>query len=93
MEHVFATITFRRKCKSLGRIHMELVSQVNQCEKIENRFCLQRLVSVIKFMAEGRLAFRGDNENVELPRTFFSKKFSKKRCDSGDLFCNSFTNR
>jgi len=41
---------------------------------IGNRLCLQRLVSVVKFIAE-RLAFR-DNENVESPRKFF-QKFSK----------------
>ena len=40
---------------------------------IGNRICLQRLVSVVKFIAE-RLAFRAD-ENVESPRTFFQKIF------------------
>jgi len=40
---------------------------------IVNRICLQRLVSVVKFIAE-RLAFRAD-ENVESPRTFFQKIF------------------
>jgi len=42
---------------------------------IENRLCLQRLVSVAKFIAERGLAFR-DDENVGLSRKF-SKKFSK----------------
>ena len=62
--------------------------------------CLQRLVSVVKFIAERRLAFR-DDENVGSPRKFFQKIFKtyfkqilKRRCDaSDDRFCNSFTNR
>jgi len=41
---------------------------------IENRFCLLHLVSVVKFIAERRLAFR-DDENVGSPRQFFQKKF------------------
>jgi len=53
---------------------------------------LQRLVFVIKFIAERGLAFR-DDENVGSPR-IFSSKYSKNRCDtSGDRFCNGFTNR
>jgi len=40
-----------------------------------NRRCLQRLVSVIKFIAERGLAF-GDDENVVSPRYFF-QRFSK----------------
>jgi len=42
---------------------------------IGNRFCLQRLVSVVKFSAEQGLALRGD-ENVESPESL-SKKFYK----------------
>jgi len=67
---------------------------------IGNSLCLQRLFSVVKFIAERRLAFR-DDENVGSSRTFFQKMFKtffkqvfEKRCDaSNDWFCNSFTNR
>jgi len=52
---------------------------------IGNRLCLQRLVSVVKFIAERGLAFR-DDENVGSSRklfqknfqTFFQAKFQKK---------------
>jgi len=63
--------------------------------------CLQRLVSVVKFIAERRLAFR-DDENVGSPRTsfqkifkiFFKQVFEKRGCNaSNDWFCNSSTNR
>ena len=37
---------------------------------IGNHLCLQRLVSVVKFIAEGGLAF-DDDENVGSPRKFF----------------------
>jgi len=67
---------------------------------IGNRFCLQRLVSVVKFISERGLVFR-DDEDVGSSRDFskrFSKLFSrkdKKRCldASGDRFCNSIINR
>jgi len=36
--------------------------------------CLQRLVSVVKFIAERELAFR-DDENVGSLRNFFQKNF------------------
>jgi len=39
---------------------------------IGNRLCLQRLVSVVKFISERELEFR-DDENVGSPRTFFQK--------------------
>jgi len=39
-----------------------------------NRFCLQRLVSVVKFISEGGLAFR-DDENVGSSREFFQINF------------------
>jgi len=41
---------------------------------IGNRLGLQRSVSVVKFVSERGLAFRGD-ENVGLPRKFFQKIF------------------
>ena len=48
---------------------------------IGNRLCLQRLVSVVKFIAERGLAFR-DDENVVSPRNFFQPNFQKNeiRC-------------
>jgi len=42
---------------------------------IGNRLCLQRLVSVVKLIAERGLVFRND-ENVESPRNFFQKFFT-----------------
>ena len=39
---------------------------------------MQRLVSVVKFVAEQGLAFR-DDENVGSPRNFFQAKFQKKK--------------
>jgi len=41
---------------------------------IGNRLCLQRLVFVMKFIAERGLVFR-DDENVGTPRRFFQKIF------------------
>jgi len=48
MKHVHTTVTFSRRCKSLGRIDTELACQVNQSEKYWKSL-LQRLPSVIKF--------------------------------------------
>ena len=85
-------------CEEL--IQIQPIRSVNT-NNVGNRLCLQRLVSVVKFIAERRLAFR-DDENVGTPRKFFRKNFKtflkqilkKRRCDaSSDGFCNSFTNR
>jgi len=72
------------------------VRSVN-AHNIGNRFCLQRLVSVVKFISERGLAFR-DDENVGSSRKFFQKifqnffqaKLKNRRCldASGDRFCN-----
>ena len=51
MKHVDTTITFSRRCKSFGRIDTELASQANQYEQYWKSL-LQRLVSVIKFIAD-----------------------------------------
>jgi len=98
----------------MPRLHL-VVDIINHCEELiqnqpvrsiitnnmGNRLCLQRLVSVVKLIAEPGLAFR-DDENVESPRkffqkivkTFFRQRLKKERCDaSSDWFCNSFTNR
>jgi len=68
MKHVDSTITFSRRFKSLGRIDTELACQVNQSEQYWISL-LQRLVSVIKFIADRGLAFRADDENVGSPRS------------------------
>ena len=47
----YITITFSRRCKSFGRIDTELASQANQYEQYWKSL-LQRLVSVIKFIAD-----------------------------------------
>jgi len=39
---------------------------------IGSRYCLQRLVLVVKFIAERGLAFR-DDESIGWPRNFFPK--------------------
>jgi len=89
MKHLDTMVMFNRRCKSLGRIDTEIACQVNQYEEYWKSL-LQRLVSVIKSIADRGLAFRADDENVGSPKSKFSKK---RRCDaSGDLFCNSFTN-
>jgi len=50
-----------------------LVRSINT-NNIGNRLCLQRLVSVLKFISERGLAF-SDDENVGSPRMFFQKNF------------------
>ena len=98
----------------MPRLHL-VADVINRCEEliqswpirqinannIGNGLDLQRSVSVVKFIAERRLAF-GDDENVGSPRTsvqnflkLFQANILKKRgCDaSNDWFCNSFTNR
>jgi len=59
-------------CKEL--MQSKPVRSVN-AHNIGNRFCLQRLVSVAKFISERGLAFR-DDENVG-SSSVFAKKFSK----------------
>jgi len=91
-EHVDTTITFSRRCKSLGRIDKKLACQVNQSEKYWKSL-LQRLASVIKFIAD-----RWSRIGVESRwwKRWIAQKqiFLKRRCDaSGDRFCNSFKNR
>jgi len=71
----------------MSRLHL-VADVINHCEElienwpvrsinasnIGNHLCLQRVVSVIKFIAERGLAFR-DDENVGSPRNFFQKIF------------------
>jgi len=71
----------------MPRLHI-VADVINHCEEliqnypvrsinannIRNHLCLQRLVSVIKFIDERGLAF-GDDENVESPRKFFQNIF------------------
>jgi len=71
---------------------IEPASQLNKCQQFWKSL-LQRLVFVVKFIAERGLVFRGD-ENFGSPRNVFQAKFQKRKGDvSGDQFCNSFTNR
>jgi len=74
MEDIDATITFSRRCN--WSLWSNRTSQYGQsmCNNIGSRLCLQRLVSVPKFVAERGLAFR-DGENVRSPRNFFQKVF------------------
>jgi len=67
MKHVDNTVTFSRRCKSLGRIDTELACQVNQSEKYWKSL-LQRLVSVINFIADQGLAFRADDQKLDRPK-------------------------
>jgi len=67
-------------------------SYVNQCQQCWKSL-LQRLLFVLKFIAERGLAFR-DNENVGSPKKLFQAKFQKGKYDASvDRVCNSFTNR
>jgi len=54
-------------------IQSSSVRSIN-ANNIRNCLCLQRLVSVVKFIAERGPAFR-DIENVGTPRNFFQKLF------------------
>jgi len=56
---------------------LELSNQVNQCQRYWKSL-LQRLISVVKFIAERGLTFR-DDWNVGSPRNFFQAKFQKKK--------------
>ena len=66
-EHIEATIAFSRMSKVTGRIDAELAREV---ERLENywKSVLERVVSVIQFIAERGLAFRGDNELLGSPK-------------------------
>jgi len=44
----------------------------SNANNVRNRFCLQSLVSAVKFIAERGLGFR-DEENVGSPGNFFKK--------------------
>ena len=66
-EHLKATITYNMRLKAIGRIDKELTQQVEHLEHYW-RSVLKRVVSVIRFIAERGLAFRGYNELVGSPR-------------------------
>ena len=90
MEHVDATIIFSGRCNNHyeALIQNSLVRSTN-ANNIGNRLWLQRLISVVKFVAERGLPFR-DDTNVRSPRKFFQKIFKtsfkqilkKRRCDA-----------
>lgn len=66
-EHLNATIAFSRRLKAIGRIDTEMTQEVERLEDYW-KLVLKRAVSVIKFIAERGLAFRGDDELVGSPR-------------------------
>lgn len=48
-------------CQDVG----EMLSQEHACEKSENRQCLLRIFSIIRFLARQGLAFRGDTDETD----------------------------
>ena len=66
-EHLNAVVNFARRSKEVGRIDHELVQQAENTINYW-RNVLKRLVSVIKYLAERGLAFRGDNELLGSPK-------------------------
>ncbi|XP_068216216.1 uncharacterized protein [Palaemon carinicauda] len=64
--HIKATVAFNRRLKAIGRVDIELTQQVEHLEQYW-RLVLKRVISVIHFIAERSLAFRGD-ELVGSPR-------------------------
>lgn len=66
-EHVDAMIAFNHILKVTGRVDTKLAQRIKQQEK-HWKSVLERAVSVIKFIAARRLAFRGDNELIGSPR-------------------------
>ncbi|XP_068243599.1 uncharacterized protein [Palaemon carinicauda] len=65
--HIKATVAFNRRLKVIGRVDIELTQQIEHLEQYW-RLVLKQVVSVIHFIAERGIAFRGDNELVGLPR-------------------------
>ena len=64
--HLNAVIDFESRSKELGRIDQELTRQANDAAKYW-REVLRRLISVIVFISERALAFRGENEILGSP--------------------------
>ena len=65
-EHINAAIAFTARLNAVGRIDTALAQQVQQ----EHQYwtsVLKRVVSVVKFIAERGLAFRGSNELIGSP--------------------------
>lgn len=62
-EHIDALIAFNCRLKVAGRMDTKLARQVEQLEQYW-KSVLKRAVSVIKFIAERGLAFRGDTELI-----------------------------
>jgi len=73
VEHKDFTITFSRRCNE-EQIQSWTVRSIN-ANDIGNRHCLQRLVSVVRFISERGREFRND-ENVGSPTTFFQNNFN-----------------
>ena len=64
--HLEAIITLAQRGKKSGGIYHELAKHESEICVYWNQI-LQRVISTIKFIAERRLAFRGDNEIVGSP--------------------------
>lgn len=65
--HLNATISFAARSKEKGRIDQELIQQAENVVKYWQEV-LKRLISVIIFISERGLAFRGENQNFGSPR-------------------------
>lgn len=65
--HLNAVIDFECRSKEVGRIDQELTRQASDAAKYW-REVLRRLISVIVFISERGLAFRGENEILGSPR-------------------------
>ena len=76
MKHVDATITFSRRCKSLGRIDTELAYKVNQQEQYWKPL-LQRLVYVVKFAADRGWRLEEMTKTLDRLQNFSKKNFKK----------------
>lgn len=66
-EHMDAMIAFNHRLKVAGRMDTKLAQQIEQEEQYW-KSVLERAISVIKFIAERGLAFRGDDELIGSPR-------------------------
>jgi len=66
-EHVEAVIAFNQRLKGLYTADSKLMKEIGQLE-FYSKSVLKRAVSIIIFIVEHRLAFRGDIELISSPR-------------------------
>lgn len=62
-DHIAAVVSVARRGKELGIIEHDMIRQLTEVENYW-RQVLKRVVSVITFICERGLAFRGDNEAI-----------------------------